>query len=399
MYLFSVVVVGLSGSFGDLGVVVPSLLIKLEAPGWLVSFPMVATMSIAYLPVLPMGWWLKAGMSRRKLYMVTCGVACATLLVMIVPLYAGATREQMLACVFASMLAYSLAVGLTILPCWDLLARLFAEKDRARLVSIGQGMAQVCALFSGALGGWILSPAGPFEYPMSYAVSLTLFLLGALLYIACVWGMHEPRAVQEEEATEGFGAYLKGLAAMPLRDRAFGRTVVAGCAGGMIVAVGPMALAYATRHRGFDPAWVGWLVGLKPCVAVPMVLVVTKLSKQVTAQMICVILAVMTTVGLLMLLVCWGVWQLAALMLVGQSFLLYAFCVLAVMRHAGTGQTHRHLTVFYTAAATCGLAPIALGWLMDRQPTLAVAVAAGIAAVTAGMFWRINRLERGRAEF
>jgi MFS family permease len=388
VYVLSVVVTSLAGSFGDLGVVVPSLLIKLEAPGWLVSFPMVATVSLAYLPVVPMGWWLRAEHSRKRLYMGTCGLMCVMLLVLVVPLFMGVSRETMLVCVFVSTLLYSLAAGLSILPCWDLFGRVFAERERPRLAGIATGVGQVFGVLSGVAAGWILSPGGPFEYPMDYAVSMALFVFGSVCYIGCIAFFHEPRVTEQVESREGFTAYLKGLVGLAARDRAFGRTLLAACTGAMIVAVGPLALTYATRHGGFKEEWVGWLVGLKPCVGVLIVLAVTRMSSRVTAQGIAMMFAILAAAGLGLLVICRGVWLLLPLVLVGQAFSMYSFCILAVMRHAGSGQTHRHLSVFYALAFFCGLMPLGLGWLMDRQPMGAVLAAMGIAVAAVVLFWR-----------
>jgi MFS family permease len=398
VYLISVVITSLAGSFGDLGVVLPSLLIRLDAPGWLVSFPMVATVSVAYLPVLPMGWWIRPGMSRRRLYMATCGVMCAMLLVLVVPLFMGVSRETMLVCAGVSMLLYSLAAGFSILPCWDLLARVFEERERSKLVGMATGIGQVCGVFSGIVAGWILLPGGPFKFPMDYAVSMGVFVLGSLLYIGCIGCFHEPKVEEQEAPRPTFGAYLSGLVGLVTRDKAFARTLAAACVGAMIVAVGPLALTYATRYRGFDQDWVGWLVGLKACMGVPVVLVVAKLSKRVTAQGIAMMFAGMAALGLALLPVCRGVWLLAPLVLVGQSFAMYAFCILAVMRHAGVGQTHRHLAVFYSLAFFCGLMPLGLGWVMDQAPTLAVVLAAGIAMAAVGLFWRAGNRGGPRSE-
>ncbi len=388
VYLVSVVLAALASTFGDMGVVVPSLLLKLEAPGWLVSFPMVATMSVAYLPVIAMGWWLRDSMARKPLYAWTCVLTLTMMLVILVPLYAGASREVLLWSVFASTLMYSLASGVTVLPCWDLFARVIAERERARLVSLATGVSLVCAVASGAVGGWLLSPQGPFAYPLNYAAALTLFLVASALYVVCICLYREPRMEAEEAPRETFKAYAAGVVGLVVRDAAFRWTIFASCVGLTVVSIGPVALSYAMKERGFDPGLVGWLVGLKACMGVPVVLVSARLSKRVTAQHICVMLAGLVGLGLLIAPLCWGAWQLVPLLMVGQSISLYSFSIVAVLRHAGSGQTHRHLTAFYSVGWVFGLVPLGVGWLMDFSANGAMLIAAGLAGAAGWMFWR-----------
>src|SRR5438477_11784617 len=68
LYLL-IVLVSLGGSpFGDMAVFVPTLAMKLKAPSWIVALPTVVDYSLAYVPIVLLGWLMGPGTSRTKVY-------------------------------------------------------------------------------------------------------------------------------------------------------------------------------------------------------------------------------------------------------------------------------------------------------------------------------------------
>src|SRR5690242_1312118 len=68
LYMLTVLVSLSASSFGDMTVFVPTLAINLHAPSWVVTFPMVAGMSIAYAPTLLVAWLMGPRVSRTRAY-------------------------------------------------------------------------------------------------------------------------------------------------------------------------------------------------------------------------------------------------------------------------------------------------------------------------------------------
>jgi hypothetical protein len=66
------------------------------------------------------------------------------------------------------------------------------------------------------------------------------------------------------------------------------------------------------------------------------------------------------------------------------------YAMLAVMRRAPPGMMHQYLALYFTACMIPGLAPIALGWLLDRWPGGAMLLIFMIAASSAVAFYLVE---------
>src|SRR4051812_18611085 len=68
LYLL-IVLISVGGSpFGDMAVFVPTLAMKLQAPSWIVALPTVVDYSLAFVPILLMGWLMGPATSRTRVY-------------------------------------------------------------------------------------------------------------------------------------------------------------------------------------------------------------------------------------------------------------------------------------------------------------------------------------------
>src|SRR4051794_12638929 len=64
-----IVLISMGGSpFGDMSVLLPTLAMRLNAPSWIVSLPMVVDYSIAFIPILLLGWLMGPTTSRTRIY-------------------------------------------------------------------------------------------------------------------------------------------------------------------------------------------------------------------------------------------------------------------------------------------------------------------------------------------
>src|SRR5438477_7768479 len=120
LYLL-IVLISVGGSpFGDMAVFVPTLAMKLNAPSWIVALPTVVDYSIAFVPILLMGWLMGPAVSRTKVYSWSVAGMYVPILVLGAALFL-APSERVLVIVFClTVIVYSLGLGVTILPCWDL---------------------------------------------------------------------------------------------------------------------------------------------------------------------------------------------------------------------------------------------------------------------------------------
>src|SRR3954471_4206589 len=84
LYMLIILVSLSASSFGDMAVFVPSLAMRLHAPSWLPTCPMVASLSITYAPTLLVAWLMGPRMSRSKAYAGSVALMYVPILVLAV---------------------------------------------------------------------------------------------------------------------------------------------------------------------------------------------------------------------------------------------------------------------------------------------------------------------------
>ncbi len=396
VYLTSTLLLNLTAAFGDAAVLLPALALRLDAPSWLVTLPLVTQMSVAYVPVLFLGWLMRESWSRKRLYSISCMAMALTLVLLIVPLVAGAGRAVLLVSLAASWLLFALAQGVGVLPWWDLFARLFPPELRGRMLGFANAIGQVVMV--GAAGGaaWLISDRGPLAYPASFAAALSIYVVGVVAYAVFILRLREPPPESNAGVERGrrprLGEYGAGLVALVRGDPGFARTLAAAMMGAGVAAVSPLFLAFAQKHRGFTPDATSALVFVRPLAVIPAALLAGQVSRLMRPHVVVAGIAGAVVAGACCAPWCHGRWQFLPLLLTGLSPLTYHFVLVSIMSHAPLAQTRRYLTVYYLAAIIPGFAPMALGVVLDRVPLLALSAAGALAAATALMFWRAGRL-------
>ncbi|MBI2438008.1 MAG: hypothetical protein HYV36_04245, partial [Lentisphaerae bacterium] len=241
LYMTSVSLSALTGLFGDMSMLVPSLVLKLHGPHWLSLFPMVAVMSLAYVPVVVMGWIMRPDTSRVRLYSLSLLPMFLPLLIPAAALLLNAGQTTLIGSIFIGFALAAIGQGLTILPCWDLFARIFPQRTRGTIVGWSTGLIQLLnlaasiavALLVGAdstalawlpahiketLAGW--SSVAPF--PRNYGISLLINIVGGLGCVAVLRRMKEYRHAHAGPRLP-IRQYLRELGAILQRDTGFRR--------------------------------------------------------------------------------------------------------------------------------------------------------------------------------
>ena len=393
LYAASVVVNFLTYAFGDPSILLSTLAMKYDAPSWLIIFPMTAIMSIAYLPAIIMGWRLRPEMSRRRLYAGTLFLMYLPFVLPIVVLAAGADRSTVLTALFVGTFASALGQGLTILPCWDLFARLFPPHIRGVMVGSAAALGQMASLVGGPLAaglasadtplpgwfpqwlvGWMHSLNAHLPFPRNYAVSLVIYLLGGWVYTLIILQMHEnmPLPAAGSVVHPSFRQYLVRLRSAVAASASMRRLCVGGLCAAGLVATQPLLLVYTTQFRGFDRAQATLLLAITPWVMIPFSLLLGYLSQKTGPRKIVAAAAVAVACA----------WTAASLLhgnavlipLIFGSFVnvLYSFVLVCFMNAAPHGETHDYLAAYYAGGLVAGLNPFLLNALMKLAPTTVV---------------------------
>lgn len=394
-----VIMFSLSGSsFGDMSVFVPSLAMRLHAPSWLVAFPMVAGLSIAYAPALLIGWLLGPRTSRAKAYAWSVALMYIPILVLAVFLFRGGSSEILLPIFTGAIVLYSLAMGVTILPCWDLFSRIFPDSKRAQVVGHAGALGQVATLISAGTAAWLISSKSPLPHPKNYAAAMLIFSTGGLICSAIILRMKEYIPPEPPGHDRSLKGYLDSIARILRTDRAFVSILKVVALAFTVAAVFPVVLRHAEKHRGFSVGNdLALLVGIKPYFAIPFVLLCGYVASRIGPGRLAAILAGMIAAAIPFALALWGRWQLAPLVLVllGESMATYT--LLAVMQRAPAGLMHQYLAIYFTVGMIPGLAPLGLAWLFDRAPGLAMVLILIIAATVSIWLFLVERKTRGAA--
>lgn len=391
VYLASTLLTNLTGAFGDPSVLLPALALRLDAPSWLVALPLATQMCVAYLPVLFLGWFMRPEWSRKRLYACSCLAMTLTLAPLIVALFAGTGRNQLLSTLAVSWLLFGLAQGVGILPWWGLFALMFPPGRRGWMLGLANAIGATVTLAASGVAAWLISARSPLAFPFNFAVSLSVYALGAITYSFFILRLREPPPETIAAPRPPLRDYGAQLRAVIFRDRAFGRTLAAAAVGAALVAIAPLFLAFAQKHRGFTPGATSALVFLRQLAVIPTALLAGRISSRVHPNY--VVSGIMAAVAAGAFAAPWlrGNWQFFPLLLTGLSPLTYHFCLVSLMSHAPTTLTHRYLTVYYMAAIIPGFTPMLLGVLLDRKPLTALAAAAALAVITAFVFWRAGK--------
>lgn len=384
-----VIMFSLSGSsFGDMTVFVPSLAMRLNAPSWLVAFPMVAGLSIAYAPALLVGWLLGPRVSRAKAYAWSVALMYLPILVLAVFLFRGGSNELLLPIFTGAIILYSLAMGITILPCWDLFSRIFPESRRAKVVGHAGALGQVATLISAGAAAWLISSKSPLPHPKNYAAAMLIFSTGGLICAAIILRMKEFIPPEPEGHDRSLKAYLRSIACILRTDRSFVAILKVVALAFTMAGVFPVVLSHAQKYRGFSAENdMALLVGIKPYFAIPFVLLCGYAAQRIGPGRLAAILAGLIALAIPLAMGLWGRLQLIPLVLVLLGEAMSIYTLLAVMRRAPAGLMHQYLAIYFTACMIPGLAPLGLAWLLDRWPEVAMSMIMVIAAsVSCGLF-------------
>lgn len=403
LYMIGIAMAALTGLFGNISMLVPSLVLQLHGPHWLSLFPMVATMSLAYVPVVLMGWIMRPSSSRVRLYSLSLFPMYLPLLIPSVALLLNASQAVLIGSIFIGFALSSIGQGLTILPCWDLFARIFPIQTRGAIVGWSTGLTQFLNLVSsigvallvganstalawlpdhakGILAGW--SSVVPF--PRNYGISLLIYILGGLGFLAALGRMKEYRHPHAGRRLP-FRQYLRELGTILQRDTGFRRLLAGSLLGSSLTSSMPLLLLYAVSQRGFSPDRIPLLLPISACVSIPLSLLFGHGSGKIGPHRIAALCTGLVIAGWFTAMFAHNGVLIAALTAGSFAGLLYSYQLVAIMNHAPAGQTHHYLTLFYAGAMVMGLAPLALNTLLPVAPQLVPVAVITLAAATGSL--------------
>ncbi|MBI2440824.1 MAG: MFS transporter [Lentisphaerae bacterium] len=413
LYLTSISLSALTGSFGDMSMLVPSLVLKLNGPRWLSLFPMVAIMSLAYVPAIIMGWVMRPDTSRVRLYSFSILSMFLPLLIPSTALLLNAGRTTLIGSIFIGCALAAIGQGLTILPCWDLFARIFPQQTRGTIIGWSTGLAQLLnlvasiavALLVGAnstalawlpdrareiLAGW--SSVAPF--PRNYGISLLINITGGLVCATVLRRIKEYRHPHAGPRLP-IRQYLGELRAILQRDTGFRRLLAGTVIGASLTSSMPLLLLYAVSQRGFTPDRIPLLLPISASVFIPVALLFGHLAAKIGPHRIAALCAGLVIAGWSTAMVAHNGILIVALIAGNFASTLYTYQIVAIMNHAPAGQTHRYLTLFYAGALVMGLTPLALNALLPLAPQLVPVAVITLATVTGSLL--LMRSKHGEA--
>jgi Na+/melibiose symporter-like transporter len=288
--------------------------------------------------------------------------------------------------VFCScVIAYSLALGVTILPCWDLFARIFPDTRRSKIMGQAGALGQASTLLTAGIAGWLISSHAPLPYPKNYAIAMLIFASNGFVCMFVILNLKEYKPPMETEPRPSFKAYLATLWRIARTDRRFYQTLRVAPLAIVLVSLAPVALAYAVKYRNFTGADDKALfVASRPYIMIPVLLLLGYISHHIGPARLAGVLAALIFVSIPVSMLVTGRLQLLPLLMIttgaGGS---YFYVLLAVMRSADQARMHQYLAIYYTICVIPGLAPLGLAWLMDRTPNLAMLLIMIVAAIVA----------------
>lgn len=388
LYLIAFGVLGLTSPFVGPGVLI-NLMINLHAPSWMAVLPSIAATSIAYLPVVLMGWLLRPGTPKKRVYAVMCTSFYALFMVMGAALCLGGSEAFLRVVLLLSLLASALCVGLLVLPFWDLFYRSFPPSRRGRVTGVQGGMANLVALFAAPLAAWMISTKAPLPFPINYGVGLVFAFVGGVVSVVLLVAMKDVTGQGDgaAEPRRSFRTFVGDLAGILRHDRGYRRFLLAAAVAGMLSSVGALMLVYAKQMRGLSNNHFALMVLISPYIGIPSALFFGWLIDRIGAKKVCVIASLLMVVGIVLAPFFWGIWQLVPMTIAGFGGV-YGYVLLAILNHAPAGKNQDYLSVYYLTAMIPGLAPVVLGWLVDTRPVLVLAILAALALVSAILFMK-----------
>jgi Na+/melibiose symporter-like transporter len=371
--------------FGDMSVFVPTLAMRLHAPTWIVALPTVVDYSISYIPILLLGWLMGTQTSRTRVYAWSVAAMYVPILVLAVALFRGGSDRVMMVLFCGCIVAYSLALGVTMLPCWDLFARIFPDTKRSKIMGQAGALGQGATLLTAGFAGWLISSHSPLPYPKNYALAMLIFASNGLACMFVILGLKEYKPPVKDERRLTFKDYLATLVKIVRTDRRFSATLRIAPFAIVLVSLAPVLLAYAVKYRNFTGANDKALfVACRPYVMIPALLFLGYLSHRIGPARVAGMLAALILLGIPLAMTVHGRFQFVPLMLISVcAFGTYFYVLLAVMRDADQTRMHQYLAIFYTVCMLPGLAPLGLAWLVDHMPNLAMMLIMIVAAIVA----------------
>src|SRR4051812_21733721 len=102
-----IVIISLGASpFGDMGVFIPTLAMKLNAPTWIVALPTIVDYSIAFIPIFLLGWLMGPRTSRTRVYSWSVALMYVPILVLAVFLFRDTSNFVLRIIFCASVIVY-----------------------------------------------------------------------------------------------------------------------------------------------------------------------------------------------------------------------------------------------------------------------------------------------------
>lgn len=386
VYLFAALLCSLTYAFGDPTYLMPGLALRLQAPAWLVALPNVVNVSIAYLPVIYMGWLLGTDVSRKKLCALWAVLQVVPLLFLAAALYCGGSNTGLLITLAVCSTLYSLTRGFNILPCWDLFAHLFPANERGGMMGKTGAVGQVASMLAAGGTAWLIGAHSTIAYPRNYALALLVFIIGILLVAWTYWILREP-PVPLTPNHGSFGDYCRDLKQILNADRPFMLTLSAAAIGAAINASPPLFLVYAQRFGGFDDDMLPRLIAIRPYFLIMFSLTGCYMTQWIGSHRVAAIAISLTLPAVVLLKWMHGPWQLAPLVMAEIAGSVYTYSLLAVMHQAQPERRHQYIALFYSALILPATAPLWLGYLMDSYANATLVILASLAVIGAIVFY------------
>ena len=389
LYLLATGFGAISATFGDPSVLMTNLGAKIGAPGWLKVLPMVAAMTLSYVTVILMGWWMTPSMSRKKCFFFTVGPTYAMYFILGTALWMDRPPNELVTAMIVSVVLWAFIDGFSMLPCWDLLARICQKDGRARMMSMAGAVSYITMIAASMVVAWIVSGNSPLKYPHNYALCVTIYsiagIAGAGVLLFSKEQQHDddgPRLPPRE--------YLKSLKKIVRDDKPFRDLVVVACMGAMLQTIAPVFLVYAQTSRGFSDEDVSLLIALKPWAYMTVSLAGVWLAPRLGNLRMAMLQVGFVAMAAILAPALPGKWQVAAQLLGGLSMQIYTFMLLAVMHHAPPKLNTQYLTVYYVLAIVPGCFPLLMGEMVADHPGVVLASILCVAAVVLVQLWRLH---------
>jgi len=389
LYVAAAVFAAFTATCGD-PILMANLGLKIGAPNWLKVLPGVAAMTLSYVTVIFMGWWMTPAIPRRKAFFFTVGPTYASYLLLAGALWLNLPPEQLRVVMVVTVLTWAFIDGFSMLPCVDLLARACPKERRASLMSLTNAITFGTMIAVSMFVAWLMGEQSPLRYPYNFAACLTAYSIAGIASTAVLLPVREQMPavdVPREPARD----YIRDLLAIVREDHAFRAILLVACLGAMLQSIGPVVLVYAQTHRGFGDAQVAQLIAIKPWTQVAFSLGGVWLAHRLGSMRMAMIPVALVGLAAVLAPVLDSTWQVVAQLMAGLSSQIYAFMLLVVMHHSPPARNTRYLTVYYVLAIVPGLFPLALSGVVENHPTAALMLIVAVAGVVLTMLVRLHR--------